>query len=189
MNNTQWTRRGVLLGGTGVALAACSPITRGSGTAGDRIDRRVDAAIDFMYAEIPGSRDLASRSFGMLVMPLVSKIGFGVGGAYGEGALRIGGATVNYYSTAQASFGLQIGAQQYAHTLFFMTPEALADFRGSEGWALGADAEYVVQDSAGRVGVETTNVLSPIVALVYGQAGLIVGVQLEGTKYSRIYRS
>ena len=188
MNTPSWTRRGVLLAGTGAALAACSPISRG-GTAGERIDRRVDAAIDFMYSEIPGSRELAERSFGMLVMPLVSKVGFGIGGAYGEGALRIGGATVNYYSTAQASFGLQIGAQQYAHTLFFMTPEALADFRNSDGWALGADVEYVVQDNAGRVGLETTNILSPIVALVYGQAGLIVGATIEGTKYTRIFRS
>jgi lipid-binding SYLF domain-containing protein len=37
---------------------------------------------------------------GMLVMPLVTEAGFGFGGAYGRGALRIGGTTVDYYSAA-----------------------------------------------------------------------------------------
>ncbi|MFT5632185.1 MAG: lipid-binding SYLF domain-containing protein [Gammaproteobacteria bacterium] len=181
-----WTRRGFIAAGT-AGLTACSPFQ--SGRPAERIDSRSDAAVSFMYDEIPGTRDLAARSSGMLIMPIVTKAGFGIGGAYGEGSLRIGGATVSYYNTAQASIGFQFGAQQYAHTLFFMTPESLSDFRASDGWALGADAEYVVQDRAGRIGTETTNVLSPIIAVVYGQAGLIIGVTLEGTKYSQIFRS
>ncbi len=82
----------------------------------------------------------------MLVMPLVTEAGFGLGGSYGRGALRVGGTTVDYYSATQASFGLQIGAQQYAHVLFFMTEEALSEFRRSYGWAAGADLEYAVSE-------------------------------------------
>lgn len=166
--------------------AACGNGTRSS--AGERIDVRVRNATDFMYSEIPGTRDLRAKSSGMLVMPLITKAGFGVGGAYGEGALQINDVTVDYYSTAQASFGLQIGAQQYAHTLFFMTPEALADFRGSDGWAVGGDVEYAVPEQGGNLGVETTTELSPVIAVVYGQSGLIVGATLKGNKYTRIIR-
>lgn len=180
------TRRAVIVGAP-AALAACGATINGRTSRAERIDKRVDAALEFMFAEIPGTRDLYDRAAGVLVMPLVTKAGLGLGGAYGEGALRINGATVAYYSTAQASYGFQIGAQQYAHALFFMTPEALADFRNSKGWALGADVGYVVQDASGRVGVETTNVLSPIVAVVFGQAGLMVGASIAGTKYTRIY--
>lgn len=185
MEFSSLSRRGFVLG-AGAVVAACS--TTGRGTAGQRIDQRVDAAIQFMYDEIPGTRDLADRAVGMLVMPVITKAGFGIGGAYGEGALRIGGATVGYYSMSQGSWGLQIGAQQYAHTLFFMTSDALADFRSSEGWAIGADAEVTFKDQAGRVGFESTNVLSPIIGVVYGQAGLIAGAQFEGTKYTPIIR-
>ena len=64
-------------------------------------------------------------------MPLVTEAGFGFGGSYGRGALRIEGVTVDYYSATKATFGFQIGAQQYAHALFFMTPEALEEFRRS----------------------------------------------------------
>ena len=47
----------------------------------------------------------------MLVFPTVLKAGFGVGGEYGEGAMRVGGKTVGYYNTVAASFGFQLGAQ------------------------------------------------------------------------------
>ena len=87
---------------------------------------------------------------------------------------------------SRARFGLQIGAQQYAHTLFFMTPEALRSFRTSEGWSAGADLRYAVNTDAARLGVDTTELLDPVVAVVYGQAGLIAGATLEGTRYSRI---
>jgi len=46
-----------------------------------------------------------------LIFPRVLKAGFGIGGEYGEGALYVNNEKVEYYSTASASIGLQIGAQ------------------------------------------------------------------------------
>jgi lipid-binding SYLF domain-containing protein len=123
---------------------------------------------------------------GMLVMPLVTEAGFGFGGAYGRGVLRVGGASVDYYSAIAGTFGLQIGAQQYAHTLFFMTEEALRNFRNSPGWSAGADVRYAVNSEGATLGVDTTVLLDPVIAVIYGQAGLIVGATLEGTRYTRI---
>ncbi len=166
------------------ALAAC-----GNGVnsrASERIDERVESAIDFMYQEVPGTRELSFNAAGMLVMPLVTEAGFGFGGSYGRGALQINGATVDYYSAISGTFGLQIGAQQYAHTLFFMTEQALSSFRSASGWAAGADVRYAVNTSGGTLGVDTTTLVDPVIAVVYGQAGLIVGATLEGTRYTRI---
>jgi lipid-binding SYLF domain-containing protein len=139
-----------------------------------------------MYRTYPNTQTLSQKSTGMLVMPLVTEAGFGLGGAYGRGALRIDGVTVDYYSTTKASAGLQIGAQQYAHVLFFMTEDALLGFRRSPGWAAGADLEYVISDNGQNVTAETTTALAPVLAAVFGQAGLRVGATLEGTKYTRI---
>ncbi len=122
----------------------------------------------------------------MLVMPLVTKAGFGIGGAYGRGALRIDGVTVDYYSAASGTVGLQIGAQQYSHVLFFMTSEALERFRRSPGWAAGADIEYTLNQEGENLTAETTTTMSPVIALIFGQAGLIAGATLKGTKYTRI---
>lgn len=179
------TRRGLI--GSGAALLALAACGNGIGSSGaQQIDARVDATRDYLLRRYPGTQDLMAKSVGVLYMPLMTEAGFGIGGAYGRGALRINDVTVDYYSATQASFGLQIGAQQYAHALFFMTQEALSDFRRSPGWVAGADAKYAAADKAGSLGADTTTSLAPVVALVFGQAGLIAGATLEGTKYTRI---
>ncbi|SMH55317.1 Uncharacterized conserved protein [Maritimibacter sp. HL-12] len=185
-NMSRYSRRGfmVAIGGGGLALAGCG---NGMGSEGPaRIDARVEATLQQMYSDLPDSRRLEENAVGMLVMPLVTEAGFGVGGSYGRGALMVGGAAVDYYAHTKASFGLQIGAQQYAHVLFFMTDDALADFRTASGWVAGADLKYAVANEGGRISADSITTTSPVVALVFGQAGLILGASLEGSKYTRI---
>ena len=181
---TKYPRRSFILAAGAFALAACDNSMASDGAA--RIDARVDSALNFLFTNYPGTRDLHEKSAGMLVIRLVTQAGLGVGGAYGRGALRVGGVTVDYYSAAQASFGLQIGAQQYSHVLFFMTNEALQEFRNSPGWAAGADLQYAFKDQAENISADTVTATAPVVAVVFGQAGLIAGATIQGTKYSRI---
>jgi lipid-binding SYLF domain-containing protein len=182
-----WTRRGVIAALPALAATAGCTTVSGSQARGQKIDSRVDAAFSYLYQNVPGAQDLASRSVGILMMPLITEAGLGFGGAYGRGALRIGGATVDYYAAASGSFGLQIGAQQYAHALFFLTEAALARFRSSAGFSVGGDLEVAVASSGVAYTADTTTTTEPIVAMIFGQAGLIAGATLEGTKYTRIY--
>ncbi len=170
-------------GGMTVFLAGCGNGVGGSGPA--RIDARVDATRNYLFSRYPGTRDLAAKSKGVLYMPLITEAGFGIGGAYGQGALRINNVTVDYYSATRATIGFQIGAQQYAHALFFLTEDALGEFRRSQGWAVGADVRYATPEQGQSLGKDTTE-LQPVVALVFGQSGLIAGATLGGVKYSRI---
>lgn len=179
------SRRSFMIGlGATSLLTACDNGLRGNG--GARIDARADASLQYLYSTYPNTADLRDKSVGMLVMPLVTEAGLGLGGSYGRGVLRVNNSTVDYYSSTQASFGLQIGAQQYAHVLFFMTNDALQTFRSSAGWAAGADIEYALNNRGENLSAETTTSLSPVIAVVFGQAGLIAGATVEGTKYSRI---
>jgi len=178
-------RRGLLAAGlVGLALAGCSNGIGGDGA--QQIDARVDSALSVLYGTYPGTQDLASRAAGVLVMPVVTEIGLGFGGSYGTGALRIGESTVDYYSATAASAGLQIGAQQYSHALFFMTQEALLEFRQSPGWVAGAGVEYVANTQGETLLADTTTSLSPVIAVIFAQTGLRVGATIEGTKYTRI---
>jgi lipid-binding SYLF domain-containing protein len=186
MSNQTYNRRFVTLGALTAlgATAACGNGVGGRG--GAMIDARVDATLAEMYRGYPNTRQLAEKANGMLVMPLVTEAGLGFGGAYGRGALRVNDVTVDYYSVTKASGGLQIGAQQYAHVLFFMTEPALREFRSSPGWAAGAGLEYVISDKGDSVSADTTTVMAPVLAAVFGRAGLRIGATLEGTKYTRI---
>lgn len=180
------SRRGFTLSAlAGLSVtAACGNGVGGNGSA--TIDARVDATLDEMYTQFPNTVSLAEKASGMLIMPLVTEAGFWVGGAYGRGALRVNDVTVDYYSTVKGSAGFQIGLQQYAHVLFFMTDDALSEFRYSAGWAAGADLEYVFTDKGDSVAADTNTLRSPVLAAIFGRAGLRVGATLEGTKYTRI---
>jgi len=158
------------------------------------INARIKVALDRLWNEVPSARDLASRAKGMLVMPEVVKGGFIVGGAYGEGALRLNDPVQGYeknggyYSVGAASVGLQIGVQSTSHVLFFMTDEALAKFRRADGWEIGADAEVTFPDKGLNAGIDTTSFEKPVIGIVFAEDGLLVGVSLEGAKYSPINR-
>lgn len=174
----------VLSGLAATTLAACG---NGIGSRGPAtIDARVDSTLAQLFSEFPATRDVAAKSVGMLVMPLVTEAGFGLGGGYGRGALKINDATVDYYALTKLSTGLQIGAQQYAHVLFFMTDAALQDFRRASGWVASADIKYVFQTDGDRLTADTITASSPVVAVVFGQAGLLAGASIEGAKYTRI---
>jgi len=180
---TKLTRRSAIVGT--LALSACaSRVTSSRG----EIDTRVATALAELYDTVPGAREVGAQSAGFLIMPRVNEGSLVYGASYGEGALIIQGATVDYYSVASASLGFQIGAQRYRHALFFMTPEALADFRTSDGWELGLDAEYAIPNRGGAASITTSTFNKPIYAVIYGQEGIIVGASVEGNKYSRIVR-
>ena len=172
-------------------LSSCSNIPKisnplNSPKAAANIDARVFKTIDQMYMEYPYSRQLAAKASGVLVMPLVTEAGFGLGAGYGRGALVVDGAVKNYYSSISANSGIQLGAQQYAHALFFMTDTALNQFEYSMGFSAGGDLEYITPSISESLKIETLTTLSPVIALVFGQAGLKVGATLEGTKYTKL---
>jgi len=185
---TQISRRMVLaLGGAGL-LSACNGAVLGNGVGSNgaaQIDARVAATKEYLFGKYPGTRDLASKAYGVLYMPLLTEAGFGIGGGYGRGALQVGGATVDYYAATRATIGLQIGAQQYAHALFFMTDAALQDFRRASGWAASADIRYATPQDGGSIGKATTEI-DPVIGLIFGQQGLIAGATLGGIKYTRV---
>jgi len=90
---------------TVLMLIAAALIFTGAAEAASKakIDRRTDRALSEFRDDIGGADAVLARAAGVLVFPSVKKAGIGIGGEYGQGALRIGGKTVAYYSTAAAS--------------------------------------------------------------------------------------
>jgi lipid-binding SYLF domain-containing protein len=185
---TDWTRRSFLTA-AGCGLAACTSNPSIQESPRDRIDREVDQALSEVYQSVPGASELGARSQGILIIPNIRKAGFFASGAYGEGALLIGPAKVEYYSLSAAGFGFTFGAAEYNQALFFLTSQALQDFRVADGWQLGAQAAFTVpRAGSAAAGINSTQINRPIVEVVFGQTGLIADASFAGAKYSRIVR-
>ncbi len=151
------------------------------------IDAGVKISLDKLK-DIHGGGAVLKKAVGILVFPSVFKAGIGIGGEYGEGALLIRRKTVDYYSTAAASIGFQLGAQKKTIIIAFMDKAALKDFRNSDGWKVGVDASIalITVGADGSIDTEKTN--KPIVAFVFGQKGLMYNLSLEGAKITKLKR-
>ncbi len=150
------------------------------------IDTKVDGTLTEFKKQVPGGAEFLNTANGVLVFPDVIKAGLVVGGEYGEGALRIGGKSVAYYNIASASFGLQIGAQQYAIVMVFLNDDALQKFRDSKGWEAGVDGSVAIAEWGAGKDINTQNFKDPIVGFVLGNKGLMVGISLEGSKITKL---
>ncbi|MFN3959709.1 MAG: YSC84-related protein [Parvularculaceae bacterium] len=173
-----------------LALAAAFFAVTGAADAAskEKIDRRVDKALAEFRDKIGGADAVLAKASGVLVFPSIKKAGIGVGGEYGEGALRIGGKTVAYYSSGAASIGFQLGAQARRQIIVFLDPKALEKFRASQGWEIGVDASVTVVTLGAGAQIDTKELNQPIVAFIFDGKGLMYNLALEGSKISRIHK-
>jgi lipid-binding SYLF domain-containing protein len=146
----------------------------------------VDATLERFRSEITGGSLFLKNAKGVLVFPSVIKAGIGIGGEYGEGALRISGKTVEYYNTAAASIGFQLGAQSKSVVLVFLDSKALEGFRLSDGWKAGVDGSVAVIKWGVGEDINTVDIKDPIAGFVFGNKGLMYNLTLEGSKFTKI---
>lgn len=152
------------------------------------IDSEVNEALRLFPKHVKGAKEFLNTAKGVLVIPNIVKAGLGVGGEYGEGAMRIGGKTVEYYALAAGSVGLQIGAQKTNLVLVFRQDEALKKFRAGSGWKAGVDGSVALIDMGAGKSLDTMNVNDLIVAFLFGQQGLMASATIEGAKFTKLVR-
>ncbi len=205
-----WTRRGFLAGAGGAIMAGSAhgqdgtdadvelDTDVGSGADADTditegfdagsIDDRVAQSLEIMQETHPFTTEFLKQAAGVLIMPLIGKGGVIFSGSYGEGALRIGGQNVDYYTVIGGSIGFQIGGGRFASALFFMTEESLDKFRNQKGWTAGADLQFTALDEGESAGINTATAGDDVFGLVYDRKGLELGVSIDGAKYTRVDR-
>ena len=175
-----------------LAMAGCTSTTnepQTQATAASRrqvIDDRADATMSRLYETVPDSRELVDKARGVLVFPSVVQAGAGVGGEHGDGALRVAGSSVGYYTTTSGSIGAQFGAQSKAIIILFMTQESLDKFVNSDGWSLGGDASIALVKVGSNGTVDTTTAPKPVEVFVLTNSGLMGDLSLQGTKITRL---
>ncbi len=87
------------MGAVGSAMASsCDPDADGAAV----------AALQRLVASNSAARQLNQKAVAVLVFPRIIKVGFLLGGAYGEGALLRGNETLGYYNSASASMACRL---------------------------------------------------------------------------------
>ncbi len=170
-------------------LSVFGSIDKANASTPKEIDASVDAALDRFHKEVKGAKEFLASAKGVLIFAGVIKAGIGIGGEYGEGALRINGKTADYYSIASGSIGLQFGAQKKDIILVFMQDEALKKFRASSGWKAGVDGSVALITVGAGGSIDTTKINEPIVGFVVGQSGLMYNLTIEGSKITKLDKS
>jgi len=171
-----------------LAVCALLPVRSIAATAAE-IDADIDTALTAFDQEVDGGKAFLDKAAGYLVFPRVIKVGVGIGGETGEGALRVGGQTTGYYRTVSGSIGFQLGAQAKSIVIAFMTQESLDKFVNSDGWKVGVDGSVALIDIGAGKAIDTSNVKDPVVGFVFGAKGLMYNLTLEGTKITKVDKS
>ena len=149
-------------------------------------DRAAAASLRRLISGYPAARLLNGKAVAVLVFPRIVKVGFLLGGAYGEGALRQHGNMVGYYNSAAASFGPQAGVQWFGYALFFMTEAALKYLDVPQGFEIGVGPAVVVVDEGRARKFGSADATQDVYGFIFGPNGLMAGPRIEGTKITRI---
>lgn len=167
-------------------LALAAPASRADDRAA--IDSGSVQALVELRAHSADAGHLLDQAAGVLVFPDVVKMGFGVGGEYGEGSLLVPGKPTTYFVTAGASFGLQAGIQKKSQVILFLTQEALKKFQNSMGWKVGVDGSVALIKLGVDGSLDTNNIKESVVGFIFSNTGLMYNLTLEGSKITRIAR-
>ena len=149
-------------------------------------DKETAQALQNLYQTNPAARDMAKNAVAILVFPHMNRAGLGLGGGYGEGVLLKGSSVVAYYRAESASLGLQLGAQRYGYVVFLMNRNALSYLYRSDGWEIGVGPTMVVANVGVARNISSSTLRGNDYAFIFDQRGLMAGLDLEGSKISRI---
>jgi lipid-binding SYLF domain-containing protein len=167
------------------------PHTSDAATA-QAINTGADKALADFKSKVKGADAFLRAAKGYLVFPEVIQAGIGIGGEYGEGVLRIRGRSAAYYSIAAGSIGFQLGAQRKSILIVFLQNQALQSFRAKaqagKSWNVGIDGSVALLNLGAQASIDSATINKPIVGFVFGQAGLMYDLSLEGSKISKLQR-
>lgn len=153
----------------------------------NEIDAAIESALTRFSDEIQGAQGYLDGARGILVIPRMIKAGVVLGMEYGEGALIVDDIKVQYYRAFSTSLGIQLGVGAKDLVILFFDDEAMDNFLYSSGWQAGVDGAVALWNMGAGGSIDTTESQDPIVGFVFGHKGIIAGISLEGTKFTKIW--
>jgi lipid-binding SYLF domain-containing protein len=99
---------------------------------GDEVQVKAARAIADFRERIPRTQQYFEQAYGYAILPSVTRVGFGFGGAYGKGMVIEGDDLIGRTKYWQFSSGIQAGAKNFSMIVFFKDKQALDYFKTGE---------------------------------------------------------
>ena len=103
----------------------------------DKTQAKAADAIARFRERIPRTDQYFEQAYGYAVLPSVTRIGFGFGGAYGKGIVIEGDIAIGTTKFFQFTSGIQAGAKNFSMIVFFKDQTALDDYKKSQMQFMG----------------------------------------------------
>ena len=145
-----------------------------------KIQVKAARAIANFRKRIPRTEQYFEHAYGFAILPSVTRVGFGFGGAYGKGIVIEGDGAIGRTKFWQVSSGIQAGAKNFSMIVFFKDRQALNYFKTGELQFMGqAGLAFAT------VGVAGTPAYNDGVAIVtMTRLGLMGEFTISGAKFS-----
>lgn len=175
------TRRGLIIGAAALPLVGCQVFATNS-----KLENRALAVTQQLYSKSPSAKTTAQNAYASIVFPEIAKLGFGVGGASGNGVMYKGNTPSTHYNLSAVSLGLISGIESFSMILFLMNASAQARFNKLLGFDLGAGVEYALPKFGDNYSVTSGTFTKDMYAIIFNQAGILGGASLSAAKYTAI---
>lgn len=146
----------------------------------DKMQVKAAKAIEQLRERIPGTDRYFEDAYAFAILPSVTRIALGFGGAYGKGIVVEGDDVIGTTKFWQFSSGIQGGARNFSMIIFFKDFEALDYYKTGELQFVGQAGV-----AAGTVGVAATPAYNEGVAIVtVTRLGLMFEFSYSGAKFT-----
>ena len=98
----------------------------------DKKQAKAAAALTKFKDKHPQMQPYFDEAQGYAIIPGITRVAIGFGGAYGRGLVIEGDKLIGRTSFSQFSSGLQLGAKYFSMIVFFKDPAALEDYKKSQ---------------------------------------------------------
>ena len=142
--------------------------------------QKAATAISKMREKIPRTESYFEQAYAFAVLPSVTRVGFGFGGAAGKGLVIEGEKAIAATRFWQFTSGIQAGAKNFSMIVFFKDKDALDLFKSGDVQFMGQAG--LAFASAGVAGTPAYNDGVAIVTMT--RFGLMGEFTISGAKFS-----
>jgi lipid-binding SYLF domain-containing protein len=146
----------------------------------DKVQVNASATVAVFRDKVPRAEPFFEQAYGYAIYPSITRVGFGFGGAYGNGIVVTGDTVTGRTRYWQFTSGIQAGAKNFSMIIFFRDKEALEYFQQGKTQFMGQSG--VALGTLGAAGTPGYN--DGVAVITMTKLGLMGEFTVSGAKFS-----